>query len=164
LVAVDNVLVNAALTVDLDAMRKAAEADGTRIRIRDGHRSYAEQEQVYDSITAGYVEQGNTRAVAVERAGMVAALPGYSEHHTGLAIDFSGGADADAQAAMWEWLGVHAYKYGFILRYPEGREDITGYSYEPWHYRYVGREHARAMFERGLTLEEYLETLEQERR
>jgi len=163
LVAVDNVLVSAALTADFDAMRKAAEADGTRIRIRDGYRSYDEQEQVYDSITTGYVEQGNTRAVAVERAGMVVALPGYSEHHTGLAIDFSYGADADAQAVMWEWLGVHAHEYGFILRYPESREDITGYSYEPWHYRYVGIEHARAIYEQGLTLEEYLEALEHER-
>ena len=164
LISVDNVLVSAALTADLDAMRKAAEADGTRIRIREGHRSYAEQQQVYDNITAKYIDQGNSRAVAIERAGMVAALPGYSEHHTGLAIDFSYGADADAQAVMWEWLGVNAHVYGFILRYPESREDITGYNYEPWHYRYVGREHALAMFERCLTLEEYLEALEQERR
>ena len=86
----------------------------------------------------------------------LAAPSGHSEHQTGLAIDFSLADNAEKTTKNWEWLANNAYKYGFILRYPEGKEDITGYDYEPWHYRYVGKGHAKAIYEQGLVLEEYL--------
>ena len=87
------------------------------------------------------------------------ARPGSSEHQTGLALDIN---TASVQAHFentptYAWLVEHCAEYGFILRYPEGKERITGYRFEPWHYRYVGREHAEEIMRRGLTLEEYLQ-------
>ena len=80
------------------------------------------------------------------------AVPGYSEHHTGLALDLY-------LESMDVWAKIHAKlpEFGFILRYPEGKEDITGYAYEPWHVRYVGMDTAEEITSRGITLEEYLD-------
>ena len=89
--------------------------------------------------------------------GKTDAAPGTSEHNTGLAIDigtpYEGAYEDSAEA---KWLAENAYKYGFILRYPEGKDDITGFEHEPWHFRYVGKEQAKLIFESGLCLEEYL--------
>ena len=78
-------------------------------------------------------------------------VPGYSEHQLGLAVDIR------YEHGLYEWLAKHSWEYGFILRFPEGKEEITGIDYEPWHFRYVGKEMAKAVFESGLCLEEYLE-------
>lgn len=85
------------------------------------------------------------------------AIPGTSEHQIGLAVDISV-EDGSGQAAsdVWQWLRENSYKYGFILRYPEDKTDITGISYEPWHYRYVGKETAEEIYRQGVCLEEYL--------
>ena len=91
------------------------------------------------------------------------ALPGQSEHQTGLCIDFTTSAmggqlnEAFEETAAFEWLSKNAYKFGFILRYPKGMEDITGYTYEPWHYRFVGREAATDIYVGNMTLEQYLQ-------
>jgi len=156
LVHVENGQVAEALYNDLNEMRGAAAAENIVLYIRSAYRTHEDQESTFNETVSGYMGQGNSESAAVERAELVAARPGYSEHQTGLAIDFSYGADAEKQAAMWDWLSANAYKYGFILRYPEGREHITGYSYEPWHYRYVGREHAKAIYDKNLLLEEYI--------
>jgi len=156
LVSIDNERVAKVLRDDLNDMLSAAKNERIVLNIRSAYRTRGDQAEAFDGAVAGYVNQGNSHGAAVERAELVAARPGYSEHQTGLAIDFSYGADAEIQTAMWEWLNANAYKYGFILRYPEGRERDTGYSYEPWHYRYVGREHARIIYGEGLILEEYL--------
>jgi len=159
LAVIESVKVAKILLDNLNEMRSAAEKENFHIYIRDGYRTRDEQEKTFNDAVAGYVNQGNSQNVAVERAEQVAARPGHSEHQTGLAIDFSYSANADKQAEMWDWLSKNAYKYGFILRYPEGKEHITGYNYEPWHYRYVGKEHAKAIYEQGVVFEEYLNTL-----
>jgi D-alanyl-D-alanine carboxypeptidase len=152
----ENIKVAIVLVDDLQEMRKAAEKENIYLYINTAYRTKAEQEQIFNKVVSNYVEQGNSRSVAWERANKVAALPGYSEHETGLALDFSLSGNGEKQAEMWRWLGNNAYKYGFILRYPENKEHITGYIYEPWHYRSVGKDHARAINELGYVLEEYL--------
>ena len=90
------------------------------------------------------------------------AFPGTSEHQTGLCCDMHnlGAADvAFAKKAAYKWLEENCWKFGFIIRFPEDKVDVTGYSYEPWHYRFVGRYHANAMRQRGMCLEEYVEYL-----
>jgi D-alanyl-D-alanine carboxypeptidase len=92
---------------------------------------------------------------AVEAALEIVAIPGTSEHQLGLALDIIAEYDEDS-TATWVWLKENCARYGFILRYPAGKEEITGYSYEPWHFRYVGEEAAEEIMSRGITLEEYL--------
>ena len=161
LTKIENVKVNEMLLDDLKEMRTAVKKEKYYLYIATAHRTKAEQEQIFNNIAAGFVKNGNSQNVAAEKAKQAAALPGYSEHETGLAIDFSLNGNADKQAEMWDWLSKNAYKYGFILRYPEGKENITGYNYEPWHYRYVGKQHARTIYEQSLVLEEYLNILNQ---
>ncbi|MBR6426779.1 MAG: D-alanyl-D-alanine carboxypeptidase family protein [Clostridia bacterium] len=84
------------------------------------------------------------------------AIPGQSEHHTGLCLDFTPVSDSFANSAWFKWLSKNAYHFGFILRYGKNQIDITGYKYEPWHWRFVGRDAATEIFTRGITLEEYL--------
>src|SRR5699024_5056985 len=91
-----------------------------------------------------------------EMADTYSARPGHSEHQTGLAFDLNEISDAFAGTPEAEWLAEHAHEYGFIIRYPADKEDITGYSYEPWHVRYLGKEIAEKVYESGLCLEEYL--------
>ena len=159
LVKTDREKVAEVLLDDLQEMRKAAEKERVYLYIANAYRTKTEQERIFNQTVDDYINNGNSPNAAVEKAKYTAALPGYSEHETGLAIDFSFNGNADKQADMWNWLSNNAYKYGFILRYPEGKENITGYSYEPWHFRYVGKQHARAIYEQGLVLEEYLNTL-----
>ena len=90
------------------------------------------------------------------------AKPGESEHHTGLAIDIkSGDTSPFIISKEYVWLKKNAHKYGFILRYPEGKEEITGYAFEPWHYRYVGKKIAKFITKNNMTLEEYIEKKEE---
>jgi len=123
-------------------------------------RITAREENIFLMVASAYRNANEQERLFNELGSSIAARPGYSEHQTGLAIDFSyGGLTQEETNKMWDWLAKNAYKYGFILRYPDGREDITGFAYEPWHYRYVGKEHAKAIYEQGLVLEEYLSNL-----
>ena len=85
------------------------------------------------------------------------ALPGTSEHQLGIAVDINADKSMCSNEEVYAWLAENAYKYGFILRYPPEKQEITGTSYEPWHYRYVGVEVAREIYEQGICLEEYFE-------
>ena len=90
-------------------------------------------------------------------------MPGTSEHETGLAVDLvdennQNLDETQEQTAVQQWMIAHSWEYGFVLRYPNGKSDVTGIIYEPWHYRYVGKEAAREIHETGLCLEEYLQT------
>ena len=117
-------------------------------------------------IQSRYLSQGKyflTDEDAEKIANFYSAKAGESEHHTGLCVDLmtDGMKELDesfADTAAFVWLSENAYRFGFILRYPKGKEGVTGYCYEPWHYRFVGAEVASEIRERGLTLEEYLET------
>ena len=131
-------------------MWNAAHDSGYYLMINSSYRSYADQEAVYENYKKISGESG---------ADKIAARPGSSEHQTGLAIDIFSKTNtnkntfADTEEA--KWLANNAYKYGFILRYPEDKVDITGYSYEAWHYRYVGVDIATYIYKNDITFEEY---------
>lgn len=133
-------------------MQDAAD-EGFSLTIVSGFRSYQDQEAVYED----FVDR-----LGQEEAEQYTNLPGHSEHQTGLAIDI-GTVESASTAAVsfgdteaYAWMKDVAHEYGFIVRYQEGKEDITGMSYEPWHLRYVGVEAATEMYEEDLVLEEYL--------
>ena len=123
--------------------------------IRSGYRSYASQESVLNSFINKYRNRGYSYEEARRLALQTASLPGCSEHQSGLAVDINATGGTSSYTA-YAWLAKNAYKYGFILRYPSGKESITGIEYEPWHYRYVGIGEAEKIKDSGLCLEEYL--------
>ncbi len=144
----------------LEEMLEAAKETGLRAGylFRTPERSAANLENK----TQYYINKGYSREAARKKALETIAAPYTSEHNLGLAIDMTQKGDGSLrttfeQTAAFAWLQEHCAEYGFILRYPKGKQDITGVSYEPWHYRYVGREHAEEIMRRGLTLEEYLQ-------
>lgn len=140
----------------LISLMDAAKADGINILVRTGYRTYSHQSNLYNSKIAEFKNKGYPDSDAVVEAAMVVAPPGTSEHNLGLAVDFNSLSESFENTKEFRWLSEYAADYGFILRYPKDKQDITGYIYEPWHYRYVGVEHARAIKEQGLCLEEYL--------
>lgn len=130
-----------------DEMAAAAAQDGITLFVNSSYRSYQDQESLYNSYAA---ERGT------EAADEVSSRPGHSEHQTGLTFDVNTTEDSFAGTPEANWLAEHCAEYGFIIRYPEGKEDKTGYVYEPWHIRYLGKEKAQAVTKSGLCLEEYL--------
>ena len=147
---------------DLMAMLDACKAAGFRPVIRSSYRTQATQKQLYENKVNQWKGYGYAEEEARKQAAAIVAPPGTSEHQLGLAVDL---VDAsyqvlnEKQATMpaQKWLMEHSWEYGFILRYPVNKSDVTGIIYEPWHYRYVGRAHAKAIYESGLCLEEWLE-------
>lgn len=125
-----------------------AKAQGLDIHISSDYRDYDFQVTVYNSMVDGYSK---------EYADSVSARPGHSEHQTGYTIDCNTIDNTFADTAEGKWLRDHCWEYGFIIRYPEDKVDLTGYSYESWHIRYVGVEHAKEIWEQGICLEEYLD-------
>jgi len=135
----------------------------TDVGVTSGYRTYKTQELLHERYVLEEMDKRNvSRTEADAYASRYSAVAGQSEHQTGLAADMYNTASADAsfgETEAYKWLRDHAHQYGFILRYPEDKTDITGYDFEPWHYRYVGRYHATQMYEQGLCLEEYLRKL-----
>ena len=130
--------------------------------ICSGYRTVETQRYLYNNKIARLVSAGVSQGEAPALAAMAVAIPGASEHQTGLAADIVDYYFPDLTAeqentSTQKWLMANSWRYGFILRYPTDKSDITGTIYEPWHYRYVGLEEAAEMYELGLTLEEYLE-------
>lgn len=140
---------------DLQEMFDAARADGVNPEVGEGYRTSAEQEELLENKIRAFEAEGYSHSQAAVMAKEWVAEPGTSEHELGLALDINA-ADGEEPWDVYTWLADNAYNYGFILRYPKGKETITGIEYEPWHYRYVGREAAADMYHQGLTLEEYL--------
>lgn len=136
----------------LEQMFNAAASQGVYLVLGSGYRSQSTQAAIYNN----YVARDGQAA-----ADRYSARPGYSEHQTGLAVDISDYSGATylstsfAYTSEAQWLYSNAHKYGFIMRYPQGKEHITGYMYEPWHFRYVGVSTATAIYNSGLTVEEY---------
>lgn len=148
-------------------MIAAMKADGiSDIYGSSGYRSYDTQSWLYDRKVNYYLDLGYDRSSARTLAAQVVAIPGASEHQTGLALDFTtsdaGLTDSFANTAAGKWLAENSWRYGFILRYPKGMEHITGYIYEPWHFRYVGKVHAEYIYRNGITLDQYYEQLSRE--
>lgn len=149
---------------------EAAQEAGYPLTIISAYRSINYQEQVFNGRVSQYENQGMDETQAKEKTKETSTEPGHSEHHTGLALDIvdEGWQQSNPQNVLEagfgkedsaKWLAEHASDYGFILRYPKGKEDITKINYEPWHFRYVGKENAEYMEKHELTLEEYLDQL-----
>ena len=144
-------------------MIRAARADGVSLWISSGYRSNQLQRRLYEDETASYLEKGYPRDNAESMAANAVAVPGTSEHETGLSVDLNEVSDDFKYTEAYRWLSENAEDYGFVQRYPEDKQEITKIRFEPWHYRYVGPEHAKAMQERHFCLEEYVEYLENQR-
>ena len=129
-----------------EEMQAAAALDNINLFIASGYRSYDYQVELYDK----YV-----RIDGKEQADTYSARPGHSEHQTGLTADINSADESFDDTPEALWLDKNCYKYGFIVRYPKGKEKYTGYEYEPWHLRYIGKEKAKIIYESGLSLEEY---------
>lgn len=140
-------------------MDEAAAAEGVDLMLCSGYRSVDYQTQLFEAEKQEYLDKGHSDQEAYDLAKTVVAVPGCSEHNSGLAADIvtpsHQNLDSDFENTdAFAWLSRHAAEYGFILRYPEDKQAITGIIYEPWHYRYVGPENAAAILESGLCLEE----------
>mgnify|MGYP004618390083 FL=1 len=141
----------------LQEMFDAARAEGIYPIVREGYRTAEEQQEILDDKIQTYINQGYSQSRAEKTAKEWVALPGTSEHQLGIAVDINADKSKCSNEEVYAWLAENAYKYGFVLRYPPGKQKITGTSYEPWHYRYVGIEAAYEINERGICLEEYFE-------
>ncbi len=143
-------------------LEDASEEGLRKWQISAAYRSYADQERVLNAKISSYLKKntGWSRSRARSAALKTVAVPGQSEHHLGLAFDINvRGASSFSSTRQYTWLRKNAWRYGFIQRYPKGKEKITGYQAEAWHFRYVGEAHAQIIFEQELTLEEYLEKI-----
>ena len=156
LVEYNGKLVDSSIINDLVNMFKDAKKDGVNLKINTAYRDKEEQQDIYDRRIKAYKNEGMTDKAAIEKTNSEVQKPGYSEHETGLAIDFSNPSNPEDNEPMWEWLNANSYKYGFILRYPKDKIDITKVSNEEWHYRYVGKDIAKEMENTGECLEEYI--------
>lgn len=143
----------------LQEMFDAAREEGVYPVVREGYRTAEEQQEILEDRIQTYINQGYSRSRAERTAKEWVALPGTSEHQLGIAVDINADKSMCSNEEVYAWLAENAYKYGFILRYPPGKQEITGTSYEPWHYRYVGVgvEAAQEIYEQGICLEEYFE-------
>lgn len=142
--------------VALENMFAEAKTSGIELYAVSGYRSYERQRIIFDA---------EVKKSGEEKAMQVVAVPGNSEHQSGLAMDISAKSanlsltESFGETNEGKWLAANAHKYGFILRYPKGKETITGYQYEPWHFRYVGVDAAQTIFEKILRLKSTLISL-----
>lgn len=147
---------------ELQEMMDGCREAGNSPLICSSYRSLSEQNELYGEQVSNWVSDGYTQANAEVEAGKVVAVPGTSEHQLGLAVDI---VDINYQildkdqedTEVQKWLMDNSWRYGFILRYPADKSELTGIIYEPWHYRYVGKDAAKYIYENDICLEEYLE-------
>lgn len=136
-------------------MQRDARENGYTLWISSAYRSVEKQQDLLDAEVSRHMrEDGLSEEAALKKALQTMTIPGYSEHNTGLAIDLNGVTAIEDEE--YEWLCQHAADYGFILRYPQGKEAVTGIQFEAWHFRYVGQEHAQYMVQHDMCLEEYI--------
>lgn len=132
----------------LENLINEAKDEGIMLMGNSGYRSYKSQKNTFND---------RVKSQGIKNAEAYVAKPGFSEHQTGLCIDITNEENFLIQGTReGDWLAENCYRFGFIIRYPLGKEDITGIEYEPWHIRYVGEEAAKYIYENGITLEEYL--------
>ncbi|MGL4819962.1 MAG: M15 family metallopeptidase [Bacilli bacterium] len=142
---------------DLQRMFDDARSEGVYPLVTSGYRTNETQQQIMEEKIQAYMNEGHSRAQSEELAESWVALPGTSEHQLGLGLDINADKQISTNEIVYNWLHNNSYKYGFVLRYPKSKTNITGISYEPWHFRYVGEAVAYEMYEADLCLEEYLE-------
>jgi D-alanyl-D-alanine carboxypeptidase len=151
----DVIEVDERILESLNDMIRAAREDGVSLWISSGYRSVKRQQELFDEQVNQNLQSGMNESEAKEVAATSVAIPGTSEHNTGLAVDLNGVRHDFYTTEAYGWLSKHAAEYGFVERYPDGKQELTGIIFEPWHYRYVGKEAAEEMSARGLCLEEY---------
>lgn len=142
---------------DLQKMFDDMREQGIYPVVGEGYRTVEKQQAIMEDKIRAYENEGYSRKEAEETAREWVAVPGTSEHELGLAVDINADKEKSDNQEVYDWLYQNAYKYGFILRYPIGKTMITGIDYEPWHYRYVGKEYAEEITDSGLCFEEWLE-------
>ena len=155
-------MVDSRCAADLEDMLRGCRAAGNSPLIVSSYRDWSQQEELYQNKVSELMAQGLDRETAEADAKSHAAAPGYSEHQLGLAVDivdegYTALDEKQADTAAQQWLMENCWQYGFILRYPEGKSEITGVEYQPWHYRYVGLSAAEQIHELDITLEEYID-------
>jgi len=143
----------------MNDMRKSGIAN---VWVQSAYRSIERQKELYDNSVQKYLKQGKTQEEAEKLTDEYINKPGSSDHNLGLAVDFNNVDNNFEDLKAFKWLKENAENYGFILRYPKDKEDVTKISYESWHWRFVGEEHAKKMNELNMCLEEYIEYLQTE--
>ena len=138
-----------------------AKAEGLSVYITSSYRNYATQESLFNNKVNQYISSEGSKEAATEKAKTIVAFPGTSEHQLGLACDivdkyYQYMNETLADTELSKWMAAHSAEYGFILRYPKDKTEITGVMFEPWHFRYVGKEVATYITEKGLTFEEFV--------
>ena len=142
-------------------MLKAMKKEGiNNIWVQSAYRDVKYQEELYNKSVKEYLYYGLSKEEAQELTNKYINKPRESEHNLGLAVDFNNVDNDFKNTKAYNWLKTNAKDYGFIMRYPEEKKEITGIEYEPWHWRYVGKEHSYKMEELNMCLEEYIEYLE----
>lgn len=146
---------------ELQQMMDDCRADGFKPLVCSGYRSTEKQKELFDEEVRKYIRNGYSQENATAEAEKLQAHPGYSEHHLGMAVDILPESNQyptqdQENSDEIKWLMANCYKYGFILRYPSDKVDITKIHYEPWHYRYVGKKAAKYITDHKMCLEEYL--------
>jgi len=149
---------------DLMAMLSGAKEDGINLQVCSPYRSHERQIMLFNRKIDHYMSKGYSYTEAYKISCITVNVPGTSEHEIGLALDIMSDEYPYLEIGFGEttagqWLAQHCSEYGFIVRYPEGKEYITGVQYEPWHFRYVGKEAAEIIMSEGITLEEFVEDL-----
>lgn len=152
----NGVRVDSRIYAPLEMMFEQMSKQGIYAKAGEGYRTHNEQQKMMNDKINAFLAEGYSAKKADELARDWVAVPGYSEHELGIAVDINADGSSEPDE-VYSWLADNAYKYGFIRRYPPGKERITGISNEPWHYRYVGTEAAEYIYEHDLTLEEYLD-------
>ena len=157
----ENIYMRPEAAAALEDLFEAAAQDGITLYATSGYRSYSTQKAIFER---------KLERMDEKQANASVAKPGYSEHQTGLAMDIEGETtkgtgltEAFGESPEGIWTAEHCAEYGFIIRYPKGKTNITGYIYEPWHLRYVGKEAAAEITELGVTFEEYILAVRSER-
>lgn len=153
----DEHMLDARCTQELERLLADCRTAGCEPVITAAYRSASEQRELFNALAESYMEQGSDAESAKALARQLIDPPGHSEHQLGLAVDISDGRENDvAREQTQQWLAEHAWEYGFILRYPEGKESVTGHTFDAAHYRYVGADVSKQIHELDLTLEEYV--------
>lgn len=141
----------------IDAQRAAETDPKNWLYVRSPYRSYATQKVLFNQETKKWLDDGLSSEKAEAKAATVVTRPGTSEHNTGFSADFNIAEDSFESTAMFTWMQEHAADYGFVLRFPKDKQEITGITYESWHYRFVGINNAKEMNRLNMCLEEYVE-------
>lgn len=143
------------------AMLEAAWKDNVELYVLSPYRSFSTQSVLFENEVKTHLNSSTTREQAEIKASTEVARPGTSEHHTGLAVDFNAVETHFEDTEAFLWLKEHGEEYGFIMRYAEDKQNLTGVIYEPWHWRFVGIKHAKEINRLGMCLEEYIDYLNQ---